>query len=72
LDGSKQILRGLAYVGDQQAAWWLADLLAERGDLDGAVQLMRGLADAGDEKRYAPKPGADSGRPGPPAWSGCR
>ena len=36
-----------ADAGDEDAAAWLAGLLAERGDLDGAAQL-RARADAGD------------------------
>jgi len=47
LDGAVQALRLLADAdaGDWHAAWRLADLLAERGDLD----ELRARADAGDE-----------------------
>ena len=35
-------------AGDADAAMYLADLLAERGNLDEAAQILRTLADAGD------------------------
>ena len=41
-------LRARADAGDEDAAWQLAELLAERGDLDGAEQILRARADAGD------------------------
>jgi hypothetical protein len=34
--------------GDQGAARWLAEVLAERGDLEGAAQILRARAAAGD------------------------
>jgi hypothetical protein len=34
-----------ADAGDEAAAWELADLLCERGDLDGAAQILRAEAD---------------------------
>ena len=40
----EQVLRARADAGDRAAAWRLAELLAERGDLDG----LRARADAGD------------------------
>ena len=40
-----QVLRAPADAGDHNAAWRLADLLEERGDLDG----LRAQVDAGDE-----------------------
>ena len=42
------LYRRCADVGDTDAAWRLADLLARRGDVDGAVQVLRARADAGD------------------------
>jgi hypothetical protein len=36
-------------AGDRHAAWRLASLLEDRGDLDGAARIFRVLADAGDE-----------------------
>jgi thioredoxin-like negative regulator of GroEL len=60
VDGDLDGLRALADLGDKDAAWYLADLLADAGDLDGlralastgdkdaAVALTRLLADRGD------------------------
>ena len=42
------LYRHAADAGDRYAAWRLADLLAERGDLDEAAQILRARADAGD------------------------
>ena len=42
------LYRHAADVGDENAAWGLADLLEKRGDLDGAAQVLRGAADGGD------------------------
>jgi thioredoxin-like negative regulator of GroEL len=36
-------------AGDEDAAWRLVSLLAERGDLEGAAQVLRARADAGDD-----------------------
>ena len=44
LDG----LRARAGEGDHSAAWRMAELLAERGDLDEAVQVLRARVEAGD------------------------
>jgi hypothetical protein len=43
------LYRHAADAGDLHAAWVLADLLTERGDLDGAAQVLRNLAAAVDE-----------------------
>ena len=51
LDGTAQILRSRADVGDRYAAIWLAGILAERGDLAESVRILHAQADAGD--RYA-------------------
>jgi hypothetical protein len=45
LDQAEGLLQALADDGDQDAAWWLAELLAQRGDLDG----LRARADTDDE-----------------------
>jgi len=37
-----------ADAGDWDAAWWLANMLARRGDLDQVQQPLRARADAGD------------------------
>ena len=42
--------RYAAGAGDGDAAWRLADLLAQRGDLDEAIQVLRGPAGAGNEE----------------------
>jgi predicted component of type VI protein secretion system len=42
------LYRQAADAGNEAAAWQLAGLLDERGDLDGAVQVLRARADAGD------------------------
>ena len=42
------LYRHAADAGDEYAAWLLADLLSERGDLNGAAQILRARADAGD------------------------
>jgi hypothetical protein len=42
------LYRRAADVGDEKAAWLLAQLLEERGDLDGAEQILRAQADAGN------------------------
>jgi hypothetical protein len=43
------LYRHAADAGDGDAALWLADLLAGRGDLEGATLVLRARADAGDE-----------------------
>ena len=56
-------LRARADAGDRYAAWRLADLLAERGDLDEAEQILRTLIDAGD--------GGDREQMQPDDWPSC-
>ena len=58
-------LRARADAGDQIAAWRLAELLAERGDLDGD---LRARADAGDG---TPPGGWPSCWPSAATWTGC-
>ena len=60
-------LRARADAGDGDAAWRLADLLAERGDLDGACRCCA-RADAGDGM---PPGGWPSCWPSAATWTGC-
>lgn len=76
-------LRDRADAGDRHAAFRLARLLAERGDLDGAEQVLRAAADArrlgglrgsggvaATSMGYAPGPTPATGSP-PRSWPPC-